>query len=148
MTADASPSDVLERVAAEIRAWLRLRRDLDTARAVRQMLNTGGQCLAHRRKHIDADPALAAFFSSVADADAWREEIDRVRIRQARNARHRRPDPLPGAPGLSLAVIVALLPTWRAWGQMVLDAEASAEARKPSHGDDQRRQVPARQVTV
>ncbi len=116
--------------AATVRDWLALRRDIDIARSVRRLfhesgIKPAGWCSRYHKAVIMADAELDAFLKSVAMAgpDGWREEIDRVRLRQVKAARKRggKPDGF-GAPALSLAAIVGLLPTWRAWGRMLIDA--------------------------
>ena len=116
--------------AAAIQEWLARRRDTDIARSMRRLFHESGAkpsgwCSRRDKAVVMADAELAAFLKSVATAgpDGWREEIDRVRLRQVKAARKRggRPDGV-GAPALSLAAIVDLLPTWRAWGRMLIDA--------------------------
>lgn len=55
-----------------------------------------------KRDILLADRALAAYFSSVAEADSWDSERNRG--------------------GLNIYAIAARLPTWRQYGQMLIDA--------------------------
>lgn len=116
--------------ATAVRDWLARRRDIDIARSMRRLFHESGAkpsgwCSRHDKAVVMADAELAAFLKSVAAAgpDGWREEIDRVRLRQVKATRKRGRRPYGvGASALSLAAIVGLLPTWRAWGRMLIDA--------------------------
>lgn len=68
---------------------------------------------------LAADRPLAAYFASVAEAgpDAWREE----RFRIAERSSHLPPE-CRGAP-LNLGRIAAMLPIWRAWGQILIECK-------------------------
>lgn len=69
-------------------------------------------------ERLAADKPLAAYFASVAAAgpDGWAEEMDRMRDRLTGLPPEQRGDPM------NVNAIAAMLPTWRAWGQVVLDA--------------------------
>lgn len=70
------------------------------------------------RAILAADRPLAAYFASVAEAgsEAWREERFRIAERHNHLPPERRGDPL------NLGSIAPMLPIWRAWGQMLIDA--------------------------
>lgn len=103
------------------------------ARAVRELFRDGfrsrrGMCRPHARRVIDSDPELSAFLASVERGgdDAWEEEYSRIRRRQRQQREELglRDDGLGGTPSLSSTAIIALLPTWRAWGRMLLEHQA------------------------
>ena len=71
----------------------------------------------HRNsERLAADKALAAYFASVAEAgaDGWKEEMDRMRGRLKHTPPEERGDPM------NVYAIRAMLPTWRAWGEVVM----------------------------
>lgn len=74
---------------------------------------------------LAADRPLAAYFASVIEAgpDAWREERFRIAERSRHLSPERRGDPL------SIGSITVMLPTWRAWGQFLLDASSPPRTR-------------------
>lgn len=76
------------------------------------------------RAILAADRPLAAYFSSVAEAgpEAWREERTRIAERNRPLPPEHRGDPL------TVGSIAAMLPTWRAWGQVLLDASSPPSA--------------------
>ena len=114
-------------------AWRQEQRDRRLARAVRDLLRSNrlkepGWC---RRKTIDTieeeDDELTAYFRSVAVAgrDAWADEV--ARIRRLQHQRRRRQERelerrIEGSAELCTGAITELLPTWRAWGRMLIDA--------------------------
>lgn len=63
-----------------------------------------------KRNLLLADKALGAYFASVVEADGWNEE--RVRVGTCQEA---------GDP-MNVRAIAAMLPTWRHWGRMLMDA--------------------------
>lgn len=102
------------------------------ARSVRALMLddwplVAGACAPVDRRRIDADPELAAFLSVVAKAGGWSEE----RLRVARQRLGPAPPQDPGeiGPGpLAVSNIVRILPTWRAWGRLVIEAEKGKAA--------------------
>jgi len=74
-----------------------------------------------QRDLLDADRPLAAYFKSVAEAgdDGWREELVRMRAPLRDIPPHHRGDPM------NIHAISAMMPTWRTWGQILLDREAA-----------------------
>ncbi|MBK3734243.1 hypothetical protein GAY29_14205 [Azospirillum brasilense] len=88
-----------------------------------------------RRKTIDTiegDDELTAYFRSVAVAgrDAWADEVDRTRRLQYQRRRHQERGlgrRIEGSAELCAAAITELLPTWRAWGRMLIDAGAAPQ---------------------
>jgi hypothetical protein len=75
------------------------------------------------RERLLADRALAAFWLSVVQAgdDGWREERKRIFDRQQEALRSI--DPVERLNALELDAIKSLLPVWRAWGQVLIDAD-------------------------
>lgn len=65
-----------------------------------------------------SDPALAAYFAAVIQGgdEAWREERTTMGYRQRRSPPQERGDPM------SVTAIAAMLPAWRHWGQILIDA--------------------------
>lgn len=122
--------DAQTRLAEAVGIWIREREDRMLARDLRHLLREGG-CpeSGHRARRARAvlagDPALAAFFRSVADGgeEARAEERDRVRHHRARVLRGS-PHPRLDHPADTLPAwaIAACMPQWRAWGQLILDA--------------------------
>lgn len=96
--------------------------EMALARAVRRLLLSHGRCHPEHRRKVGLDQDLAAYLRSVEEADAWREEVLRVRIRQAAKRRQRGDPPAPGT-GMSLVVIMEYLPLWRSWGMLIRQAE-------------------------
>lgn len=128
--------------ALAVRQFLDWREEWKLAKAVRYVLRRGGWpelfCRPDHLRQIEADSALAAYFASVQEADAWDEEIARVRRRQMdhRRARQQHSDHGDaGASALSASAIMALLPTWREWGSLLLAFEGAIPSlhsdRKP-----------------
>ena len=68
-----------------------------------------------KAERLAADKPLAAYFASVAEAgaDGWKEEMDRMRGRLK--------DMPPEERGelMNVHAIRGMLPTWRAWGEVV-----------------------------
>ncbi|WP_395452495.1 hypothetical protein ACHMW5_04195 [Azospirillum melinis] len=126
------------------REWREEQRDRELARAVRSLLRehygkSAGWCTAAVREAIEADEELTAYLRSVAveGDDAWEEEVERVRRQQMRRWRTaRREGRKPqAAPGPSLMAILDLLPTWREWGRMLIDAgQAPQPPLHPNQG--------------
>lgn len=117
-------------------AWRQEQRDRRLARAVRDLLRSNrlkepGWC---RRSTIDTieekDDELTAYFRSVAVAgrDAWADEVARIRRLQYQRRRRQERElgrRIEGSAELCTAAITELLPTWRAWGRMLIDAGAA-----------------------
>lgn len=127
------------------RNWRRWERERELAVAIRTLLREtyrkpSGHCDPATWRTLARDVELTAFLHSCAEAgpNAWAEEVDRARNRRAVMAIEQGdigPDAAPGSPELSLVAIGDLLPVWRAWGRMLLDAEAShAPSAKIHHG--------------
>ena len=80
-----------------------------------------GECAAVDRRRIDGDPELAAFLAVVAGANGWSEE--RLRVARARVGPVPRRDPGEMGPGpLTERNILRVLPLWRQWGRLLLEA--------------------------
>lgn len=115
--------------------WRSAQRDRRFAEALRNLLRANwvkqpGWCRQSTVDSIEEDPEITAFFRCVAveGADAWREEVARVRRRQARRRRWRERltgQPIEATPELSVVAIQDLLPIWREWGRALLDAGAA-----------------------
>lgn len=110
--------------------------DWKLAQAIRYVLRRGGwperSCRPDHLRRIASDRALAAYLESVHEADAWDEEISRVRRRQMERRRARKwagDGSDAGGGELSATAVQDLLPTWRGWGNLLLAAERHA---KPS----------------
>jgi len=74
------------------------------------------------RARLLADKPLAAYWDSVgAGEDGWAEEQIRIRDRQ-RLAMRAPAGTEERMNGVEMNAIKALLPIWRAWGQMLIDA--------------------------
>lgn len=71
-----------------------------------------------QRARLAADKPLAAYFASVAAAgdDGWAEERARMVDRLKDLPPEQRGDPQ------NVYAIAELMPTWRAWGQVLVDA--------------------------
>lgn len=71
-----------------------------------------------KREILVADRPLAVYFAAVIDGgeEAWRQERLMMGRRLLRLPREHRGDPM------SLGAIEFMLPTWRQWGQMLIDA--------------------------
>lgn len=102
-----------------------LKSEWEAARAVRRYLLSEGRCRPDYHRAITLDADLAAYLASVADADCWKEEVLRIRLRQAEKRRQRGDPPAPGT-GMSLVVVMEYLPLWRTWGRMIRQAEGQA----------------------
>ncbi len=127
------------------RNWRRWERERELASAARILLREtyrkpSGHCDPATWRILARDAELTAFLRSCAEAgpNAWIGEVNRVRTRRAAMAIERGdigPDAVPGSSELSLVAIGDLLPVWRAWGRMLLNAEAShAPSAKIHHG--------------
>lgn len=121
----------LERWFAACRARRGADADYQLARIIARLLRTGGdpgplRLSSGDRDRLAADPALDGFWRSVAEAgpDGWREERQRVRAteRQAREVA----DPQARLLMLDVHAVKSLLPTYRAWGRMLLDASSAS----------------------
>ncbi len=64
---------------------------------------------------LAADRPLAAYFASVAEADGWAEERIRMAAKLKDTPPEERGDPM------NIYDIHAMLPTWRAWGRVIID---------------------------
>lgn len=112
--------------------WRRDQLDRRLALAIRSLLRTNrvktpGRCTQRVIDAIVEDDELTAYFRSVAVAgeDAWTEEVQRVRRRQAYRRRVR--DRVTGrkteaTTELSVMAVTDLLETWRGWGRMLIEA--------------------------
>ena len=121
-------------------AWLdgcrqRCRADGDrrTARLIMMLMSDGagrprGTLRPPERARLLADRALAAFWVSVVGAgeDGFAEERRRIRDRQREATRATEPDERLMA--IEAEAIKALLLTYRAWGQALIDAGAVKDA--------------------
>jgi len=107
-------------------------KDYGLARAIVRLLGRGGseRCaglMAGERRRLNADPDVAAYWQSVEDAgdDGWREERERIRnverLATKTNSEH--------GHLLMLDVYAArsLMPTYRAWGRILIEAGLSNE---------------------
>ena len=100
--------------------------DRRLARSVRALMKDewplgAGECRSFDRKAIDADAELAAYFAVVATAGAWSEE--RLRVGLARLGpvpRRSRDESGPGP--LTIPNICRILPIWRQWGRLLIEA--------------------------
>jgi len=74
------------------------------------------------RARLATDPALNAYWQSVAQSgrEAWTEE--RMRVRAVEEEALCSPEPEERMLALDANAVKSLLPTYRAWGQMLLDA--------------------------
>lgn len=106
--------------------------DYQLARIIVRLLRAGGdpgllRCRPGDRDRLADDPELEAFWQSVAQAgpDGWREERQRVRAteRQASETA----DPRTRSLMLDVHAVKSLLPTYRAWGRMLLDADTTSK---------------------
>lgn len=118
--------------ALAVRQFLDWREEWKLAKAVRFVLRRGRwpehSCRPDHLRRIADAPSLAAYLRSVQEADAWDEEIARVRRCQMdrRRARQRHGDNSDAGGGeLSATAIMDLLPTWREWGNLLVAAERS-----------------------
>ncbi len=112
--------------------WREEQRERELARAVRSLLHehhgkAPGWCSRAVRDVIEMDPELTAYLRAVAVAgeDAWSDEVERVRKRQMGRYqawRRRTGGKAPAASGLSILTIMDLLPNWRSWGRMLIEA--------------------------
>lgn len=119
-------------VGVAMERWRRDQQNRRFALAIRNLLRTNrvkspGYCPQRVIDVIEDDDALTAYFRSVALAgeDAWTEEVQRVRRRQAyrRRMRDRVTDRKTEATTeLSVVAIGDLLETWRGWGRMLIEA--------------------------
>lgn len=86
-----------------------------------------GVCGPANRRIIDADAELSAFFAKVALAGAWAEE--RMRVARNRPEAPPRRDPNENGCGpLTTLNIGRVIPLWRKWGRLLIDAEAAKAA--------------------
>lgn len=118
------PGDLVEAVAE----WQTARLDLAIAKAVRRLLTEGGAktagwCLPGDKLTIQQDAELTAFLRSVAKANAWAEERDRIRSKRKKERRLPDHARLPGAHPMPLPTIIRCLPMWRSWGRLLIEAE-------------------------
>jgi len=115
---------------------IRLQRQLDgdrrLASAVASLLRGGGAKAVGtlhpaQKRRLLRDRELAAYWVSVARAgDAgWAEERTRVRQHQHRALRSSEPEKRLGA--FEREAIRRLVPQWRAWGRLLLEADAVPE---------------------
>jgi len=76
-----------------------------------------------KREMLVADRPLAVYFAAVIEGgeEAWRQERVLMGRRLLRMPKEHRGDPM------SLGALQAMLPTWRAWGQMLIDAGEGKE---------------------
>ncbi len=76
-----------------------------------------------KRERLVADQPLAVYFEAVNDGgeEAWRKECAMMGRRLLGMPREQRGDPM------SIGAIEIMLPTWRYWGQMLIDAGEGAE---------------------
>lgn len=74
------------------------------------------------RARLATDPALHAYWQSVAQGgpEAWTEE--RLRVKAVEEHALQSGDPKERMLGLDVNAVKSLLPTYRAWGRMLLDA--------------------------
>lgn len=122
-------------VGRAMEAWRQDQRDRRLAEAVRRLLRSNrakapGWCPQKVIDTIGEDRELTAYFRSVAveGEDAWQEEVQRLRRHQARRRRwleRRTGYRIEGTAELSVIAITDLLPTWREWGRMLIDAGAA-----------------------
>ena len=76
------------------------------------------------RPLLSADPAVEAFWKSVAATgpEAWQEE--KLRVKRVEEAALDSDDPEVRLLALDAYAVRSLMDTYRAWGQMLLDAGA------------------------
>ena len=76
-----------------------------------------------KRAMLIADRPLATYFAAVIDGgeEAWQQERTLMGRRLLRMPREHRGDPM------SLGAFEAMLPIWREWGQMLIDAGEAIE---------------------
>ena len=90
------------------------------ARVVLRLIRNGHLMNGFDEARLRADRQLSAYFQSVAEAGpiAWMEE--RRRIRQVlRDATEQTHDYGDRYPALDIEAVKELMPTWRAWGQIL-----------------------------
>lgn len=131
-------------IQAAFRTWREEQRDRELARAVRSLLRehygkAPGWCTRAVREVVETDEELTAYLRSVAveGDDAWEEEVERVRRQQMRRWRAARREgrKSQAAPGPSVMAILDLLPTWREWGRLLIDAgQAPQPQQYPDRG--------------
>lgn len=106
--------------------------DYRLARIIVRLLRAGGdrgplRCRPGDRDRLGDDPELEAFWQSVAHAgpDGWREERQRVMAAE----RQASASDGPGTRLLMLDIhaVKSLLPIYRAWGRMLLDASETPQ---------------------
>lgn len=130
-----SASSALAEAVAE---WKAACRDLEIAKAVRRLLveggaKTAGWCHPKDKLAIQQDAELTAFLRSVARANAWSEERDRIRYKRKREKRPPDHAGLPGDHPMPLPAIIRCLPIWRTWGRLLIEAErAPAKVSAPT----------------
>lgn len=97
------------------------------ARSILRFLRSGGDPGPLAGKAVDrarlaTDPALNAFWQSVAQGgpEAWTEE--RLRIKAVEEEALQSADPEERMLGLDVNAVRSLLPIYRVWGRMLLDA--------------------------
>ena len=80
------------------------------------------RCRDADMRRLEADPQVLAFWRSVAASgpDGWREE--RRRVKEVENEAVRSPDPVERLLALDVNAVRSLLPTYRAWGRMLMGA--------------------------
>ena len=101
--------------------------DFQLARVIIRLLRAGGdagplRCHRVDLKRLEADPAVAAYWRSVAAAgsEGWREE--RQRLKAVATEAAASADPVERQLALDTNAILNLVPTYRAWGAMLLQA--------------------------
>lgn len=87
-----------------------------------------GECTSADQRLIDADPELAAFFATVALAGAWSDESRRV-ARSSVSPPARRYPSEPGGGPLTVTNICNVMPLWRKWGRLLIEAEKAKAAQ-------------------
>jgi hypothetical protein len=102
-------------------------RDLQLARIVLRLLRAGGdpgslRCHRIHMEILEAEPDVLAYWRSVAAAgqEGWREE--RQRVKAAEQAAANSNDSHERALVMDVNAIKALMPTYRAWGRLLLIA--------------------------
>jgi len=80
------------------------------------------------RAQLLANPEIAAYFASVSAAGdvGWQEERARIRERQRRDTA----DQIGRDKGPETSAVAALMPLWRQWGAVLLQARAVGDLKK------------------
>ncbi|GGF51390.1 hypothetical protein GCM10011611_67320 [Aliidongia dinghuensis] len=94
------------------------------ARIILRLIRNGHLANGLDEQRLQTDRHLWGYFRSVADDGpmAWMEE--RRRIRQAlRDAAEQVHDYGDRYPALDIEAVKELMPTWRAWGQIIIETE-------------------------